>query len=943
MRSGTTRRISPLNEAQTELCIQAVREFRAGLSQALLYSPGTVQFERVCEGTFAALTRMLEASKGFKLAVIRGQALVNGERMETPTGLRGQLEYIENIMTGAGVGSISFKTDLSYVELGPFLQLLARKQLPRVEGKKVNEFLCEQGIQHLEVDDLRYVELKGEQRIVSGEGTFLSSNVAAHQALSDLVDTTLASIERVLDPVARDQLRAEMADQFMEKSESMMPSLLATSAQRLKQTASEAHIALAAIPPRDGQLLQLALDAAKVLPATGAEQVREALRRLAELIAKPYQGRSEDLLAQTDLKGAEPGLLPDWLLQAAASLEGATAEERLRGILSQSPGALLSEQMFPHVVDVLDELCVAGLEAEAEQLTKHVAGALRAATKRERMKAVERLSYLLGRLLEQSSVSIRVLEDALLEACTHETGEAVLKLLADHLSNRCAHHYRLGNWQRALEHLQWIAELEESWRLALRDEGANIARQAREALAKTDFARALPGDLTAEGEQGAAAVRLLQVLGVAVWSCVIDRIRAETNVAHALRLAMRLREIGPEALRLFYIALGREADGTTTLRLLEMASAMPDDPALWAELPALLHHADGQVRGRALQFLVGRGEGVAMDVLLNVLRAESDAELRRLWVQALANMHDPAAEQALLDELNKAADAIPPHEAMLLPLLDVLSTAGQRGIIEAVAKLLRHQGQSVMLGSGSGPPSRAVVLAAIKALAPFYRDPLPAELLERLRRDRDPEVARLALVCLRGIVAAQQQAAQAVQAPEAPPPAPPIAEAPAARKGHHVFEILEASKDLAEQFKAGVAVGGSSSPEARPAPSAAAQAPLAEMLAMAPAQDEVEPALEGLKPIIEGRLGDLGLAATVRMAGAKDGVLRISGPSGEGRVYIKNHKIIHAHFAAERGLAALCAIEGTRGAHFAYFLMPLSLSPTLDLEVSKVSEALKQG
>ena len=940
LREGQTKRISPLNEAQTELCIQAIREFRAGLSQALLYTPGTVQFERVCEGTFAALTRMLEASGAFKLGVIRGQVLVNGERMETPTGLRGQLEYIENIMFSAGVGSVRFNAGLAYAELGPFLQLLARKRLPRVESTKANEFLREQGIQHLEVDDLRYVELKGEERVISGEGTFLSNNVAAHQALSDLVDAMLASIERVQDPVARDQLRAETADQLMEKSEAMMPSLLATSAQRLKQAASDEHIALAAIPPRDGRLLQYALEAAKGLPASGAETAREALRELIEQLARPYQARSEDLLAHTCLRGAVSGLVPDWLLQAEASLAGNTAEEKLRGILCQSPGALLSEQMFPHVVDVLDELCVAGLEAEAEQLTKHVAGAARAPTKRERMKAVERLSYLLGRLLEQSTAPIRVLEDALLEACTHETSEAVLELLGEHLSRRCAHHYRLGNWRRALEHLQWIANLEESWRLALRDEGANIARKAREALAKSDFARALPGDLLAEGEHGAAVVRMLQVLGVSVWSSVIDCIRAETNTARAQRLAACLCQIGPEALRLFYIALGREADGPTALRLLELTRALQDDPALWAELPALLHHADGQVRDRTLEIVVARTGGVAVEALLDVLRTEGDAPLRRLWIQALARMHDPMAEQMLLDELNKAAEATPPNEALLLPLFEVLSAAGQRGIIDTVVRLLQHHGQTIVLGSGSAPP-RTVVMAAIKALAPFYRDPAPSELLERLRKDRDPEIARLALVCLRGVVAAQRQAAQAALPTEAPAPAEPVAEAPLLRKSRRAFELLEASEDLAEQFKAGAAVGGRA--EARPPEPAAAKSPLAEMLAMASAHQDAEPSLEGLKPIVEGLLEDFGLAATVRMVGGKDGVLRISGTAAEGRVYIQNHKVMHARFAEERGPAALTAMAAMKGARFAYFHIPFSLAATLDLGVAGVSEALKQG
>ncbi|MCY3022311.1 MAG: hypothetical protein NTW87_25140, partial [Planctomycetota bacterium] len=223
--------ISPFDEAKTALCVEAIREFRAGLSQALLYTPGTIQFEKVCESTFKVLTTALEAVGTFKLSVVKAQALVNGERMETPTGLRGQLEYVERIMLGAGIGGVRFEKGLTHPELGPFLQLLARKQLPRVEGAKVNHFLREQGMEHLQVDDLRYVELKGEERVVTGDEHVLSSHAVAQKAVGELVDMTLASIEKVGDEEARNYLRAEVADQLIEKSEGMLPSLLATATQ----------------------------------------------------------------------------------------------------------------------------------------------------------------------------------------------------------------------------------------------------------------------------------------------------------------------------------------------------------------------------------------------------------------------------------------------------------------------------------------------------------------------------------------------------------------------------------------------------------------------------------------------------------------------------------------------------------------------------------------
>ena len=937
-RPGSTKRISPLNDTQTEACLQAIREFRAGLSQALLYTPGTVQFEKVCDSTFAALTTAVEAIGDFKLGLLKAQVLVNGERMETPVGLRGQIEYVEKVVAAAGTASVTFHKGLTRGEVGPFLQLLARKQLPHIEGAKVNEFLREQGIQHLDVDELRYVEVKGNERVVSGEGQVLSNHAVAHDAVTELVDAALASIEKVEDEEARIQLRAEVADQFIEKSQAMLPNLLATATQRLKTEASDEQVALAAVPPRDGQLLNKALEAARLLPATGAEEAREALRVLIEQLSRPYQARAEDLLAHAQLEGADQRLLPDWLQQARAPLQGMSAVDRLGGILCQSPGTLLSEQMFPHIVDVLDELSVAGMDAEAGQLAGHVAGALRVSTKRERGKAAERVSFLLERLMDQSSPAARTMEDALLQACMHETSDEVLKVLVEHLSKRCVHHYRLHNWTRAAEHLEWITSLEESQRLALRAEGANIARQGREALAKTPFAQELSGELLAEGEQGTVVVRMLQVLGATVWRGAVERLRSETDAARAQRLATRLREISPEAARLVCIELGREPDGPTVLRLLALAPALQDDAGLWGALQSLMHHADQQVRERAFAMVIARDDGLAAEALVGALRSEGEPERRKIWVRALARMRNPAAEQALLDELNRAVAAAPPNETLLLPILEVLSAAGHRGIIPPALSLLRHHGHT-LIHAGTPLPPRPLVLAAIRALAPFYRDSQVAETLERLRKDKDAEVARLALVCLRGIVAAEHQQAAQEPAPAPEKPAVPsitAASVPAPRKTYRGFEILEASAQAAAQFRTGAGIGGPARPEA---PGETAPLPCAPA---APGAAGGEPDLDALKPTVEGFLDDLGLAATARMVGGKDGVLRACGPALEGRVYIKGRKIIHASCGAKSGLAALADIDAARKMPFSYHPGVFPVPVTVDLDPSQLQEALRK-
>ncbi|MCY3019858.1 MAG: hypothetical protein NTW87_12625, partial [Planctomycetota bacterium] len=697
---------------------------------------------------------------------------------------------------------------------------------------------------------------------------------------------------------------------------------------------------------------------AKHLPESGAGEdaaARQALRQLIELVTRPYQERAEDILAQVVLTSSCFGLLPQWLVEAHASQQNVAAVDRLAGILRQSPCTLLNEHMFPLVVDVFDELSVAGMDQEAGQLASHVVGAVRSTTKRERMKAVERLSFLLERSLEQASAPVRIIEDALLESGTHETSDEVLKLLLEHLSKRCQRHHNQGNHTRALEHLEWIASLEESRRLALGEEGASIARQTREELASSAFAQALPEALVLEGEQGAAAARMMQLLGPTAWNAAVARIRAEPDAGKAQLLAARLREIGPEAMQLFFIELGREEDGATAMRLLALAPILQDDTGLWAQLPALLRHADRQVREAALQVVMARDGVEAVDVLQGALELEADPAWRKTWAQALARLREPAGETYLMDLLHKAASSAAPNEALVTVVFEVLSAAGNRGVIEPAVALLKPHGHTIVLRGEAGAAPKALLLAAVKALAPFYKDLIAAETLERLHKDRDPDVARLALVCLRGIVAAQQQ--QAETAPAREPgaaatvkPAEGAPAPPAARRTRRGFEALEGGAQLDALFRPGAEVGGGArpAPEAAPAPVADAapeaqpERPAAAAAEPGPGAVALEgPAVEGLKPLLEGLLGDFGLVTTLHMVAGKDGMLWVEGPGGEGRVYVKARKVVSAHYAGGSGLAALAALDVTRNARFAYYAKLAAPRAEIDVDIEHLPEALR--
>ncbi|HEY3325435.1 MAG TPA: hypothetical protein VGP72_33595 [Planctomycetota bacterium] len=992
---------STLDAATSALCAQAVQHFRGGLTQALLYSEGTKQFERALESCLKALTDVMQAIGPFKFGVAETRLLINSERVETPNWLRGHLEQLEKFFHASGVGSLMFEKSLAREELGPFLHLMARRKIPDVESTKINEFLREQGILHIQVDRLRYARLRGEEKIVSGDSPVLAHHAVAQKNLGELVNATLAVIDKVGDSEAKAQLRSELADQLIEKNESMLDNMLHTASPRVKDACSDARASLMTVPSRDGPLLQHALDLAMTLRKQGFRPDDEAVKSVSGLIAElvaPYQTHAEDILSVAKKLDTETlTLLPEWLANAHAALQGGSAAERLGGILCLSPGALIDELMYAQITDILDELCVAGMDTQAEQLASHVAGALKTPTKHERVKAVQRLSFLAERALEQSSLAVRTLEDSLLTACSHETCDEVMKLLLDHLSGRCVRHYKLGNFQRAREHLDWIVGLETTSRSALKDEGANIARLAREQLSKTEFAASLPADLLNGGEQAETALQFIKALGPPAWAPVIAQLRTLAG-APAERMASLLKEIHPHASQLFYTELGREENGPTALRMLKLADIVGDETALWAQMQALLRHQDESVRDYALAMVMSKDGAPAVQTLSTVLQQDQNPQRQRLWMGALARLRDPNGQELLLAELEHAATLPDADGALVVALLETLSSVANAGVIPPAVTLC---------GPGEPRRSRAVILAALKALAPFYADPSAAAALERARKDKDAEIARLALVCLRGIVAAEQQAQQLLQPAAKPLPEKPSAQTAAAIAKKTVvvprpwFEEAT-GPSIGDVFQAGAAIGSKAPPaspqvakdvetaarsetstkdvetprrveavadsERSPADAEHRNAPPSEAQPSEPNRDrkgsadflkpitrartvsriqrrnddEEEDTSSGPKPTLEGRLHDLGLDTTLRMVGGKDGLLKIKGPDGEGLIHVRGRKVVRARYGSYSDIDALDAIDRLQMADFAYFARPVPADgAALDLEIAKLSEKLK--
>src|ERR1700759_3942214 len=139
------RKIGSSLEGTTQI-VDMIMQLRIGLAQSVLYTGDTKQFEKARNITFAALRLVLDIMGTIKLSVARGDVLINGTRVNFPSNMRPTVESIEKVLIAAGTSSLIFDSALTVEEFGPFLQMLARRQLPTGDSVQVNSALRDQGL-----------------------------------------------------------------------------------------------------------------------------------------------------------------------------------------------------------------------------------------------------------------------------------------------------------------------------------------------------------------------------------------------------------------------------------------------------------------------------------------------------------------------------------------------------------------------------------------------------------------------------------------------------------------------------------------------------------------------------------------------------------------------------------------------------------------------------
>ena len=805
----------------------------------------------------------------------------------------------------------------------------------------------------------------------------------ARQALADMLVCYARLLQSNDDPASRLQLRAELASLLVDKDPNLLETILDLAGKRRKASG-----------PRVLELFEGFCAMATRFEAAGLPDNDEAwkqLRGMADRLMNSYRGRVDEILPHVKLEGSALRFVPQWLRDADASLKAATAADRFNGMLAQSPVYYLVDPGFKHMNDALDELSVARMDDQAEALASHICKTLNTSSKDDRIKAVAGISMLIESSMDQNCKTVQQLELALMHACAGETSETVLKAFLDYLLQRTVTLYNRGYFDRAVKHAQTIGQLEKSFRKAMGEESMNPVREACSELSKGVWAKNLPDSLLLGGERESAAAAILSAIDRNLSTTLIAAIGREDKIAYAQIYAGYMKRLCPGSARALFTIMSSQNDQATLSRMLAIAPDVATDEEILDMIFPLLVHNNFELRGAAMQLALDRDNEHTANFIAARLHDPRCSAQRDIWMGVLTKLRHPAAAQVVIAELQAEIDSPTQDDRRLMGLIEASCAYEDARFGSVLLRLLRSGtglNELRRVTAVARENAKSLKLAAMRAITRYIKDPRVYECLDRMRREPEQDIARMATFCLSapqdltpkqtnvritaGIAGPLPPAARATQNPA---PRQDAQQKP--RKG---FEALEPQSNVDAMFQPGKVITGkhtkppgdgevqrtrtSQQPPQQPPPPQRQQTPpprntaafsnlqnlpqhgpgvifSGKHVAVDPSELP-EDLFSGLKPLLEGELQDLGLGMTARITCAKNGVMVIRSSLGKGAIYIQNKVVVATFFSGMSDIQALAAIGKLKQAHFAYYAKSFMYAATMSVEVSNIETAIRE-
>jgi hypothetical protein len=725
-----------LKEADTETSVGSERlvstaalellnNLKLAVAQLRLYPKDSPQVAKVGTSAFQSLAGFLEQHPKLVLAAAPNGLLINGQRLGAKDFATITLESsLISLFLDSGIKSIVFRKGAVLDELLTFLSALVHKFWDEKEGKEINRRLQEEHVMSICVDEFEYVAV--------GEGDLLIKDAnrrleKSGSKVSDLLRTLEQLTETVIDP----QVGAEGRLEIMKKLIEQDPTLLekAKSDPQSRGRADKVPGLLTLEKGRDcvGELARL-LHAAP-------EELRPGLRKVGSLIIDAFRHDPRLMALMKQFLSAEAEeLMPTWMSeQYAESAQESGPAARANALLSLT-GDEQADPILKEAPALVRQLLAIGRGDLAAKIMARLTGLLMDRSAERRRAAAEGLLGLHPSWDSEPLAPAREGFEALLRSAldAEQDAEAYSKL-AEIATMLADGRLRRGEPALALEILSLFRRHH-----ATKDAALSFRNEASyRSLERITQGSGFPPLLSKLRAGDPLALRVVEALGDAAASYLVEEMKKIETTAQRLPLADAVARIGPSAGTVLSEALQNTQAPSDALRLLEMLPhAAPESIAVVA-LGSTLHHPANAVRRRSAGILTERAYSRSGDLLLQSLRDEKDPTIRAAVVEGLGKLRVSAAFEALAT----MADARSESDDLRAAACMALGRIGHAEAIPVLAGVASKGSRGLGLLKATSPALRT---AAIRALGQFSAHPAAREALKKITDDSDPALQAVA-------------------------------------------------------------------------------------------------------------------------------------------------------------------------------------------------------
>ncbi len=141
-----------------------IREIEAAIKRFNMYPAGHPASKTAAQVPYNTLKQAFEESKLVVIGLVEGNLAVNGKPLE---GLQGKI-VLKEALTHLNLHSISFSTDIDEESFQKFLVYFIGKTGGKIDWNDLEEYIRENSINGMAVDELRYELVGKDQTVVNG-------------------------------------------------------------------------------------------------------------------------------------------------------------------------------------------------------------------------------------------------------------------------------------------------------------------------------------------------------------------------------------------------------------------------------------------------------------------------------------------------------------------------------------------------------------------------------------------------------------------------------------------------------------------------------------------------------------------------------------------------------------------------------------------------------